>query len=811
MKKYLFFISCFITISAMAQHSGNVNGLNYSWGNGKATVEKQSKKIMNYTANILESITDDEGNGEICIVDSIVDSAFSNSNLTYFTMPNTINKISNSCFYMCENFQYAILPDNVISFGNKSFYGCKKLRNINLPSSLEIIGDSCFADCYYYNKDVKLEKNIKEIGKACFANCKYIPSVKINARIDTLKENVFYGCSKLSTFTWPKQIKKVESGCFAGCSSLKEIHLPYTIETLSDSCFANCTSLSKVYCMWKDLDKITVSIDAFNNISPSAVLYVPKGSISVYKNKSPWSIFSKIEEYEFTDVSKVESIDLGLGVKWASCNIGVSKSSGYGDKLAWGELYPKEYYNWRTYDYCKDGNYDGGITDIGSDISKTEYDVAHELWGDNWRMPTIKEARELVDNCNWEWIDNEGISGMKITGYNGNSIFLPSDNIDSNSSSYWTSTEGEYKRYAGALNFNNQDYIGPLFSDKYLGMFIRPVTSHNIQKNYLSINVTGSGNVVLGKVSVHNGEKHFYVDKNYKSILNFHPDLNEWVLKLYVNGKDVTENINNEQYILLNNSDSTYVRIVFSNSNIPSDAIDLGLSVLWANRNIGAEAPEKMGTWIPWGATQQAPNGWSDYLCEDYLCGGDLDPIYAAGFFKNKDIAGSAFDQAHVLLGSGWQLPSDDQFNELIDKCEWNRENISGTNGYRITGPNGNSIFLPENGYLMPGGRGVYSNNCYYWSSTLHSKTEGGTLCVLLPDAKYITSNVRCYNQNIRPIFKQTKVNTGIKIKEQSIDNDFEESYYNIYGIKVNEPANGLYIVKTSNGKYRKIIKGKAK
>ena len=66
-------------------------------------------------------------------------------------------------------------------------------------------------------------------------------------------------------------------------------------------------------------------------------------------------------------------------------------------------------------------------------------------------------------------------------------------------------------------------------------------------------------------------------------------------------------------------------------------------------------------------------------------------------------------------------------------------------------------------------------------------------------------------NQNIRPIFKQTKVNTGIKIKEQSIDNDFEESYYNIYGIKVNEPANGLYIVKTSNGKYRKIIKGKAK
>lgn len=62
-------MSCLMALSAMAQEI-TINGINYSWSNGRATVEKQSKSIMNLTANIKESITDDSDGGKVYIVDS---------------------------------------------------------------------------------------------------------------------------------------------------------------------------------------------------------------------------------------------------------------------------------------------------------------------------------------------------------------------------------------------------------------------------------------------------------------------------------------------------------------------------------------------------------------------------------------------------------------------------------------------------------------------------------------------------------------------------------------------------------------------
>lgn len=809
MKKVLLFItSCLIVTAAFAQGSGSVNGIRYSWGNGRATVEKQSESIQNLTANIPETIKDYTDGGSVHIVDSIVDEAFKGSNLMYLTMPNTILKLNSACFYGCTKLQNATIPSNLLSIGDKCFYNCVNLRSINFPTTLEVIGDSCFSGCSYYS-EVKLGEAIKSIGKGGFSGCKYIPSIKIYGRIDSLKECTFYGCSTLSSFRWPKEIKYIGRGCFARCSSLQDIHIPSSIATLADSCFANCSSLSKVFCLWNNLDNINASEDAFKDIPTSTVLYVPKGCIDIYKNKSPWNKFSIIEEYEFTDTSKVESIDLGLGVKWATCNVGVSTPYDYGDKLSWGEIYPKQYYNWNTYIYCKNGNWYGGMIYIGSDISETEYDVAHEMWGGNWRMPTNEEAEDLINNCKWEWTSYNGTSGMKVTGYNGNSIFLPSNNNNSVTGTYWTSTQGEYSHSAIALNFDNTKnlYLGGS-ANKYLGMFVRPVTQQDSNRKYISIEVCGSGIATFGAIDILNGKKWFNVEDNYNSVLTFHPNTNEWVTKLFVNNEDVTQSIIDGQYTINHNSDSTFVKVEYSNSVAPADAIDLGLSVLWANCNLGADSPEDAGKGYSWGAVQSVPNSnWNDYICSEYECGGSYDPIYAAGYFDSKDIAGSEFDQAHVLLGSGWQLPSNEQFQELIDKCDWSRTSINGTNGFKITGANGNSIFLPDNGYGKPGGVGYYDYNGggYYWSSTIVTTTNGGTLHFMAPDSKYLTSNIRCYTQHIRPVFKQTEPITGIT--ENNIEeNDDIVSYYNVDGTHIERPSHGIYIIRTSKGVCRKII-----
>ena len=93
------------------------------------------------------------------------------------------------------------------------------------------------------------------------------------------------------------------------------------------------------------------------------------------------------------------AVDLGLSVKWASLNVGASSIEDIGDEYAWGEIEPRTTYGPENYQY-----YDitwGEYIDIGEDISGTEYDAAHVIWGGGWRMPTKKEMEELLTKCTW--------------------------------------------------------------------------------------------------------------------------------------------------------------------------------------------------------------------------------------------------------------------------------------------------------------------------------------------------------------------------------------------------------------------------
>lgn len=112
-----------------------------------------------------------------------------------------------------------------------------------------------------------------------------------------------------------------------------------------------------------------------------------------------------------------EYVDLGLSVKWATCNIGASSPSDYGNYYAWGELQPKK-------EYLKRNNktYNKRIYKIGG---KKKYDAARAKWGGTWRLPTKKEIKELVKKCKWEVVTKNGRKSFKVTGPNGNHILLP--------------------------------------------------------------------------------------------------------------------------------------------------------------------------------------------------------------------------------------------------------------------------------------------------------------------------------------------------------------------------------------------------
>ena len=176
-----------------------------------------------------------------------------------------------------------------------------------------------------------------------------------------------------------------------------------------------------------------------------------------------------VDDISEQGISTEQKVDLGLSVCWAGWNVGASSPEGYGNYYAWGETTTKNNYSERSYQY-----YNGSYRYIGSNISGTRYDVVREEWGGSWRLPTKAEIQELVDRCSWTWTTYKGVNGYKVTGPNGNSIFLPAAGYCCGSE---LSLRGSYGSYwSGSLNESNQSYaylLGFDSGDRYFGNFYR--------------------------------------------------------------------------------------------------------------------------------------------------------------------------------------------------------------------------------------------------------------------------------------------------------------------------------------------------
>ena len=191
-----------------------------------------------------------------------------------------------------------------------------------------------------------------------------------------------------------------------------------------------------------------------------------------------------------------EWVDLGLpsGLLWATCNVGASTPTGYGNYYAWGETTTKTTYKWTTYTYCNGSSStltkycnissygNNGFTDNLTTLEAID-DAATANWGAGWRMPTDTEMQELVNNCTVTWTTQSGVNGRLFTGPNGNSIFLPAAGSRATSSllsagsrgRYWSSSLNPSISYMALLLYFDSDNYYAGFNDRYYGFTVRPV------------------------------------------------------------------------------------------------------------------------------------------------------------------------------------------------------------------------------------------------------------------------------------------------------------------------------------------------
>ena len=245
---------------------------------------------------------------------------------------------------------------------------------------------------------------------------------------------------------------------------------------------------------------VTMSFGANTQSKRSATL-----SVRCTDTDWPARVNLSVSQDVTTEIGTHDYVDLGLSVKWATCNVGASKPEESGDYYAWGETKTKTKYKWSTYIFCSSYTDDYTSDDVmlskynthssrGGVDNKTELDleddVAHVKWGGSWRLPTKTELFELVNNCTVSPETLNGVSGFRfrsnITGYTNRSIFMPTTGFMGNNLvsegtwfEYWSSSLYANSPVSACViiyHYNSSD-VNPYISaeNRYWGHVVRPV------------------------------------------------------------------------------------------------------------------------------------------------------------------------------------------------------------------------------------------------------------------------------------------------------------------------------------------------
>lgn len=235
---------------------------------------------------------------------SIGDNAFNGcSGLLTLVIPNGVTAIGNGAFSGCGELSSIIVPNSVNNLGNYTFSGCKQLSSVELSEEITTIPVGCFSDCLSL-EHISLPSALLSIENEAFANCSSLLSVNIPSSVTSIGTGMgytFINCSSLKTIIVPDGVTNIPRCAFFGCGNLESVELGSGITSIAHGAFGNCPSLVKFTCkaisppIAEYKQYFTDVYDSFINASVSDIeLFVPSGSIDLYKEKKPWMSFKTV-------------------------------------------------------------------------------------------------------------------------------------------------------------------------------------------------------------------------------------------------------------------------------------------------------------------------------------------------------------------------------------------------------------------------------------------------------------------------------------------------------------------------------------
>ncbi|MGN0186812.1 MAG: hypothetical protein ACI392_03595 [Paludibacteraceae bacterium] len=272
------------------------------------------------------------------------------------------------------------------------------------------------------------------------------------------------------------------------------------------------------------------------------------------------------------------------------------------------------------------------------------------------------------------------------------------------------------------------------------------------------------------------------------------------------------------------------------NTSDGHEYVDLGLpsGVRWATCNVGATAPEGYGNYYAWGETETKDYYyWDNYAmgsgsilsdvkltkyCNDASCGQD-------NFTDTKTVLDPEDDAARANWGGKWRMPTDAEWTELRDNCEWawtDNYNGTGVAGRIVTSKtNSNSIFLPAAGYRNAKTTlNLAGTNGEYWASSLetdYSKNAWEVSFYASAVGRY--SQYRCYGLSVRPVVDKSGSTTALQPATAAVNMYTQagrivcEGEFRIYDLlgrdvtRLNGSLCGVYVVKTADTAVKVVVK----
>lgn len=401
------------------------------------------------------------------------------SSLTKIIIPDSVESIGNDAFRDCFNLEEITMGESLENIDREVFTSsCSSLRHIKWntvdfqgfdnedynPFYIVNFVNNCITNFEFGRKvktipdyicrqftgltSISIPNSVTKIGKEAFAVCTGVTTINIPGSVTEIGESAFEGCSQLtSIFSSINDLQATACDVSAfnqANTSTCTLYVPKG--TLSDyqttapwSQFMNIVELEPGD---TNLDGTVTSADVtalydhllgcLDNAAAVACDVNGDGMVTAADVTALYNIILGNESQGH------EWVDLGLpsGTLWATMNIGASSPEECGDYFAWGETAPKGVYDWTTYSwsngsasmltkYCENSSFGfNGFVDYKTELDP-EDDAAAANWGAEWRMPSVEQVQELVENCSAQWTTLNGVYGMLFTGSNGATLFLP--------------------------------------------------------------------------------------------------------------------------------------------------------------------------------------------------------------------------------------------------------------------------------------------------------------------------------------------------------------------------------------------------